>query len=155
MLRYASPLGLFGSVVSSKTNPNGGGIGMERYKKGGSSPPTLYGVSCPTTALCVAVGADGEIATTTKPTSTSPVWTTVDADGTNQLNGVSCPTTTLCVAVGGGDVVTSTNPTEGPWRVTKPTMPEAALLTVSCAPNTTRCVASGDGSARSGSIWQF
>ncbi len=82
----------------------------------------LFGVSCPSAALCVATDIKGNVVTTTNPTGPATDWHITNVDGTNPIYRVSCPTTTLCVAVDGkGNVVTSTNPTDpaSAWTVTK------------------------------------
>ena len=75
---------------------------------------TLYGVSCATASLCVAVDDAGNVVTSTDPTGGAAKWTAANVDGSNSLRDVSCPSTSLCVAVDNvGNVVTATDPTGG------------------------------------------
>jgi hypothetical protein len=127
------------NVIASSTNPTGGvgawkvvyaGEGTDEIGPSGPVGPVrqIQGVSCPTTHLCVAVTALGQIYATTNPTGPASSWnvTEVPSEGGNtHLYGVSCPTASLCVAVSGrranrGKVFTSTNPTGGPetWHPT-------------------------------------
>jgi hypothetical protein len=94
----------------------------------------LLGVSCPSQELCVAVGTDNLIASSTDPTGGVADWNVVYAgEGPSpfippsdpvisgrQVQGVSCPSTNLCVAVTDqGNIYSSTQPT-GPasaWKV--------------------------------------
>jgi hypothetical protein len=88
---------------------------------------TIRGISCPTTALCVAVTSEGYVFSTTNPTGSAAEWRVADVDGSERdthILGLSCPSTTLCVAVSGdpytkGKVLTSTDPTGGSsaWQV--------------------------------------
>jgi hypothetical protein len=116
----------------------------------------LFGISCPSTTLCVAVGGNNTIASSSTPTAPGG-WNAVYVDegvqpgspNQRQLKGVSCPSTTLCIAVGFlGKIITSTDPT-GPasgWSVAdlNPTGANIHLFGVSC-PTTTFCVAVPSG----------
>jgi hypothetical protein len=103
------------------------------------STPTgahLDSVACPTVELCVAVGANDAIRTSTRPASTVP-WsrTTLGyhyyqqqgsddyATPQDYLTSVSCPSAGLCVAApgGGNGLIVSTHPTGGPsaWHLQK------------------------------------
>jgi outer membrane protein OmpA-like peptidoglycan-associated protein len=124
----------------------------------------LWGVSCPLTTQCVAVGNDGNAGITTTGTDTSGTWSwstesPVASDATGFLGfiGVSCPSTTLCAAVGGdsaGEGVTTTGTDVSgtwSWSTESPVANDASgggsLSAVSC-PLTTLCVAVGnDGNA--------
>lgn len=126
----------------------------------------LYGVSCPSTTVCVAVGAT--VPTSANPDSDGVVVTSNDggvtwspvtyvtgplAGTTNtQLNSVSCPSATSCVAVGydetssGSDTALSLEGTfaSGSWTWTPTTFSSmSTFLTVSCLAGTTACVAVG------------
>jgi hypothetical protein len=123
----------------------------------------LLGVSCPSQELCVAVGTNNLIASSTDPTGGSSAWRFVYAgEGPSpfippsnpvisgrQIQGVSCPSTGLCVAVTDqGNIYSSTQPT-GPasaWRVTP--IEEGGgnthLEGVSC-PSASLCVAVSGG----------
>ncbi|HSC20484.1 MAG TPA: hypothetical protein VLC07_02035 [Solirubrobacterales bacterium] len=114
----------------------------------------LFGMSCPSSSLCVAVGANNTIATSTDPTGGASEWNVVhpgvgsDAIATNyrQIRSVSCPSPQLCVAVTfEGLVYTSTDPT-GPassWSIAdlSPEGPNVHLYGVSC-PAADFCAAS-------------
>jgi hypothetical protein len=62
--------------------------------------PKLYGVSCPSTSLCVAVDSRGDVVISTNPTTATPTWSAPEAIDSTSLSGISCPSTSLCVAVG-------------------------------------------------------
>ncbi|MFI5005062.1 MAG: hypothetical protein ACHQE6_08610 [Solirubrobacterales bacterium] len=102
----------------------------------------LTGVSCPSTALCVAVDAAGDALISTNPTAGAGAsWRRVEIDPGRALTGVSCASSALCVAVDGeGHASIGTDPGAGAsWSTA--TIPGAAALTgVSCA-STTLCVA--------------
>ena len=101
--------------------------------------PTVGGVSCPSSTLCVAVDSLGHVLTSTTPTSSSG-WTITQVS-TEPLNGVSCVSSTLCVAVGfGGTVLSSTNPTGGAGAWHAVTVGSTTLTAVSCA-STALCAA--------------
>jgi hypothetical protein len=131
----------------------------------------LLGVSCPSRGLCVAVGTNNLIASSTDPTGgSSSTWRVVYAgEGPSpyisesasfisgrQVQGVSCPSTGFCVAVTDqGNIYSSTQPT-GPasaWRVTP--IEEGGgnthLEGVSC-PTASLCVAVSGGRNLRGSI---
>jgi Bacterial Ig-like domain (group 3) len=91
----------------------------------------LYGVSCSSSGLCVAVDGGGNVVTSSNPTGGAVAWTVTHVDDGStacvtfsvctSLTGVSCPSSGLCVAVDvSGNVVTSSNPTGGAaaWTVT-------------------------------------
>ena len=87
----------------------------------------LLGVSCPSQGLCVAVGTNNLIASSTDPTGGSSAWHVVYAgegpwpktenwppitSRARQIQSVSCPSASLCVAVTDqGNIYSSTNPT--------------------------------------------
>ncbi|HUC03956.1 MAG TPA: RHS repeat-associated core domain-containing protein, partial [Acidimicrobiales bacterium] len=97
----------------------------------------------PSTTLCVAVDAGGNVLTSTSPTSGS--WTTANIDPYTALNSVSCPSTTLCVATDvNGDVFTTTNPTGGASAWTEHNVEgTGSFLTVACA-TTSLCLLTDD-----------
>jgi hypothetical protein len=110
------------------------------------NPDPLYGVSCPSSGLCVAVDRAGNVVTSTNPTGGESAWTVTDVDGAPldgaPLDGVSCPGTGLCVAVDwSGDVVTSTNPTGGASAWTVTAVDSSNLLSGVSCPSTSLCVA--------------
>lgn len=47
-----------------------------------ANPRAISDMSCSSDALCVAVGAGGELVRSTDPTSATPTWTTTNLDGT-------------------------------------------------------------------------
>ena len=83
---------------------------------GGPNPfAGLFGISCPSTSTCVAVGGfppvgtDPPIVTTTDGGATWTLRTSNSGSG-NYLNAVTCVSTTQCWAVGrGGSIVTTSN----------------------------------------------
>ncbi len=102
------------------------------------SPNVLYGVSCPSSALCVAVDGAGQAVTATTPVA-GP-WTVTPIEGTSSyaLNAVSCPSTSLCVTSANGNMLSSTTPTAaGAWTKTNVGTTASAI---SC-PSTSLCVA--------------
>lgn len=61
---------------------------------------SLYGVSCPSTALCATVDSAGNTLITQDPTASAPSWSAPDnIDGTTAFTSVACASTSLCVAV--------------------------------------------------------
>jgi YVTN family beta-propeller protein len=106
------------------------------------STNALDAISCPSPSLCVAVDDEGQIISTTTPSTTQP-WPQTIADPGNQLQDLSCPASNLCVAVDQlGNIVTSVDPGAGPgalWTV-KDADPGGRLHAISC-PSTTLCVA--------------
>jgi hypothetical protein len=127
---------------------------------------SLFGVSCPTTSLCVAVGSDGLIATSTNPTGGRAAWSVVHPGGTEdigpiegkgiifpgaQIRGISCPSAEFCVGASlQGRFFSSHNPAGGAaaWKITPLGGEKEAhihMTGVSC-PSTTFCVAVAYGS---------
>jgi hypothetical protein len=103
----------------------------------------LDAVSCPSTALCVAIDRAGGILWSIHPTGPAGDWHLDDVDLGNQLTGISCPSTTLCVAVDAiGDVVSSTDPTggAGEWSVASVDKNATALNTDTATPTLTRAI---------------
>jgi hypothetical protein len=98
-------------------------------------------VACAGEALCVAVGYEGSVFTSTDPAGGAGAWSVSDVNtpgsGTH-LTAVSCPSASLCVAVSGGNgaaagrVLTSSDPASESWQATQ--LPESPdLRGVSCA----------------------
>lgn len=129
----------------------------------------LLGVSCPSQSLCVAVGTNNLIASSSQPASGGG-WNVVYAgEGASpyipdnspfisgrQIQAVSCPSTQLCVAVTDqGNVYSSTQPT-GPasaWQVT-PVDDKGRnihLEGISC-PSVSLCVAVSGGRNNRGKV---
>jgi hypothetical protein len=99
-----------GQVISS-TNPLGG-VWQRGAMPGAQG--TLYGVSCPSPALCVSGNRIGNLLVSTAPTGPASAWTAVDGGGTVQITDTDCVSPSLCVAVdNNSDVLTSTDPTGG------------------------------------------
>ncbi len=134
-----------------------------RQLTGGAAETMFFGVSCPSADLCVAVGRNNTVATSTDPTGDASSWNAAFVGSGSfdtgpgggffnghQIRGVSCPTTQLCVAVAyEGLIYTTTNPTGGAsaWALTDltPTGPNTHFRGISC-PSTTFCVAvAGNG----------
>jgi hypothetical protein len=119
-----------------------GQIGGAGNELGGAEAPVL-GVSCASSALCVAVDAGGNVLTSVDPGSSESTWTRT-AVATVPLLSVSCPSVTFCVAVGrGGAVLTSTNPTgaRSAWT-TAYVDGSKSLTSVSCVSDSL-CIATG------------
>ena len=100
-----------GEILSS-TNPLGG-IWQRAQMPG--APGNLYGVACPSPALCVTGNTLGNLLVSSGPTGPAPAWKTVDGGGAVQITGADCPSASQCAAVdNNGDVLTSTDPAGGP-----------------------------------------
>lgn|GEM_PF-6209509 len=107
-----------------------------------SGPPAVNSISCPSTALCVAVGY-GEVVTSTDPAGGISKWTAVPVDALHPLTAVSCPTTSFCEAVDSqGNSVSSTDPTGGSskWTVHTAVDTNQLVQSLSC-PSSSLCVA--------------
>jgi hypothetical protein len=124
---------------------------------GEAADVTLFGISCPSAQICVAVGGNNTIASSTDPAGGASKWKVVyageGAESTaanyRQVRGVSCPSPQLCVAVTfEGQIYTSTDPTGGAagWSVADldPDGPNTHLYGVSC-PTIDFCTASAGG----------
>lgn len=126
----------------------------------GSAPATcreprgsIVGISCPNDRLCVAVGYEGSVFTSTDPSGGADAWHVSDVNeagaGATHLTGVSCPSPALCVAVSGGygesagRILTATDPAAGDWQATE-LGGSPDLRSVSCA-SPTLCVAVAKG----------
>jgi hypothetical protein len=127
---------------------------------------SLFGVSCPSATLCVAVGSRGTIVTSRKPEAGAGAWraeavapgdyvgadrASPDRNSPGVLEAVSCPSEAMCGAITYvGDFYASGNPADGAstWRATDldPPGSYALLQGVSC-PDPTLCVAVSSGSA--------
>jgi photosystem II stability/assembly factor-like uncharacterized protein len=109
-------------------------------------------VSCASEDLCVAVGYEGSVFTSTDPTGGARSWSVSDVNESGSaahLTAVSCPSTSLCVAVSGGygaaagRIFTSGDPASGVWHVAE-LGGSPDLRGVSCA-TPTLCVAVAKG----------
>jgi hypothetical protein len=141
-----------GEILTS-TNPLGG-VWQKVQVPG--SPGNLYGVSCPSPALCVTGNVLGNLLVSTDPTGPATAWPVTHGGGSVQLTDADCPTATRCIAVdNNADVLTSTDPTGGPgeWTFTNlipytevaETFASNAMWGVSC-PSVAFCaIAAGDG----------
>jgi hypothetical protein len=106
----------------------------------------FYGISCPSTSLCVTADDHGNIATSTNPTAAG-TWSLANIESLELTmvgssdGGVSCASTSLCVVAARGEIVASTTPTGGTaaWTIA---VPGYEPDTVSCA-SSTLCVAGG------------
>ncbi|HEV7483317.1 MAG TPA: hypothetical protein VGO13_09485 [Solirubrobacterales bacterium] len=99
----------------------------------------LYGVSCPTASLCVAVSGrrqnKGKVFTSTDPTGGAEAWVETDLGEAFDFRAVSCSSPNLCIAAGAdGELVGSTDPTGGPpaWRSLGAPGGTGAIQTVAC-----------------------
>ncbi|HEX3609474.1 MAG TPA: hypothetical protein VHU14_07405 [Solirubrobacterales bacterium] len=109
---------------------------------------TLFGMSCQPSGLCVGVGQQGVVVTSTAPTGGAGAWAIshvgLAENLRGNLRGVSCPSPSLCVAVDySGGVYTTTEPAAGggAWKATR--IPKAkSLFGVSCT-SPTQCVVVG------------
>ncbi len=116
-------------------------------------------VSCVAgTTFCATFDDSGDILTTNSPANAIDApgargsWSvsTVDTPPPTSFvfgGGVSCPSRSLCVAVDeSGNILTSTNPTAGAgaqWQTASDVHGNGDLVSVSCAPSSTFCVAVG------------
>jgi len=122
----------------------------------------LYGVSCPSSSLCVVVGGNSTVAVSENPTGGAAAWSvfrpggSLDAPdppgggdvvyGGDQIRGVSCPTVGLCVAASfDGAIYSSSNPAGGrsAWNVvelSEEREPRIHMGGISC-PSPSLCVA--------------
>lgn len=121
----------------------------------------LRGVSCPSDSLCVAVGTNSTVASSTDPAGRASAWKAVHPEGYfgtsstqtmqsgapiryagNAIRGVSCPSTGLCVAAGPqGNVLVSTDPTGdvSAWSIVELGLEATRMTGISC-PSPTLCV---------------
>lgn len=147
---------------------------------GGSSSErsVLYGVSCPSDSLCVAVGAFATVAFSQTPTGGVDRWHVVNPtyeepkqscleegqsvaeckEPRGTIDAISCADESLCVAVGyEGSVFASTDPTggAGAWSVSDVNEAgSAAHLTAVSCPSASFCVAvSGGNGAAAGQVF--
>ncbi len=130
-----------GSGIAASTNPTGGAAAWSYGSVAGNHD--LFGVSCPSTALCVASDFNGgNMLSSTDPAGGASTWMSAAVDPTGRnISDVSCPSTTLCLADdASGNILTSTNPTGGvgAWTVTN--ISGGFLTGLSC-PSASLCVA--------------
>ena len=120
---------------------------------------SFYGISCPTTSLCVAVGGNGTVAASANPTGGAAAWNvghslgSVDdlpfgggTYGGGQIRGVSCLPSGFCAAASfEGSVYSSANPLGGAstWKAVplgEEKEPRVHMGGISC-PSPSLCVA--------------
>lgn len=80
---------------------------------------TISGISCPTSALCVAVDWEGNSFTSSSPTTSSWRSATVAPSDQGDRAYISCPSATMCAGVN-AEGYGSFNPTSGVWTGVKP-----------------------------------
>jgi hypothetical protein len=124
-----------------------------QHLSAGESQGNIYDISCPSTSLCVAVGGNNVIASSTNPAAGSSAWKLVYPEGYTEtgrgggiiesaIRAVSCPSKVLCVAAGRvGHILTSTDPTgnASSWTLTNLGAQANQILGLSC-PTTELCV---------------
>jgi hypothetical protein len=133
---------------------------------------SLYGIACPTSTRCVAVGSAGSPHTgvsTLAETWNGTAWTlrsTPNVTGAifDQLSDVACPTTSHCVAAGytidsagnGSPLIEVWNGTT--WNIQPAPIPaggvDAGLTGVAC-PSVKMCVAVGNDGNKAGALLSF
>ncbi len=107
-----------GPIVLSSVSPTGNEATWKRVLPlfETKTVGNLFGVSCPSTSFCVAVGEvglGGGLLTSNNPTGNASAWSGAHIDE-DSLLGVSCASTSLCVTYNGsGTVFTSTEPSGG------------------------------------------
>ncbi len=131
-----------GDVLTSH-DPGAGASGWHAAALEPTSPSfflsaPISALSCPTSSLCVAGDAAGNIVTSTDPTAGASAWRTFRVDlkpGLAGITSVSCSSATFCAAVdGAGNVMTSKRPTGGAsaWKLGN-IDGSSRLFRVSCA----------------------
>lgn len=144
-------------VAAVGVTPAAGATWTGRHVPGPTERLPLFGISCPTSSLCVAVGGGNTVASSPRPTGPTADWKVVYpgagaipyAPNQRQIRGVDCPSPQLCVAVSfEGLIYTTTNPTgdAGAWTVTDldGPGPNTHLYGVDC-PSPSFCAASAGG----------
>ena len=113
---------------------------------------SLYGVACPTSSACLAVGYGGTILASTDGGVT---WTG-RSSGTGQwLVGITCLTSSTCLAVGYGGTILASTDSGATWS-SRTSGTQAGLLDITCSGNS--CLTVGDAgtilaSTDSGATW--
>ena len=126
----------------------------------GPTKALLFGVSCPSASLCVAVGSNSSILSSTNPAGGASAWSAFHPEGYfeapgqsgvfysgNQIKAVSCPSAGLCVAAGPqGHFLSSTDPAGGisAWKLVDRGLEATRVNGISC-PTPSLCVAVGQG----------
>jgi hypothetical protein len=140
-------------VALVSTDPAAGASARWVLASTSSGEISMYGVSCPSTRLCVAVDP-GDIYTTVDPTEgASASWSTQLVPDDTNVDAVSCPSLALCMLVGergpSAAVLTSTNPTKparARWKVTAVKADGTNFNAVSCGA-VNFCAAAGSRAA--------
>jgi hypothetical protein len=143
-----------GAVVTSK-NPTGGKTAWKKIQMSGTN--YVYGVSCASSSLCVAVNgeaaandapaglippASGSLVSSSNPTGPAAAWVSANVAGVSNVHGISCPSVSFCVAVDvAGNVIISSKPTGGKAAWTVSNVDGANSLTGVSCPNISFCVA--------------
>jgi hypothetical protein len=110
----------------------------------------IYGISCASTTLCVAIDQNGQVVTSTDPTGSTGAWVVTKGIGSgDDIDAVSCASASLCVATNDhGEALVSTDPTggAGAWSVAEVDPAGTyGIRSVSC-PSSGFCAAvDGDG----------
>jgi hypothetical protein len=144
-----------GQVVTS-VKPTGGAaawskpVRVDSTTSAGGGPAGLWGISCPTVTLCVAVDGNdpASVVTSTNPAGGARAWRVSALSGA--LTSVSCSSATDCV-VAGTQHWYSTNPDggAGAWHATGPQVGGGTLSAIDC-PAATLCLGVGFGNTSSG-----
>jgi hypothetical protein len=130
---------------------------------GAYTADSLLAVDCPTTSLCVATDAVGDVVTSTDPAGGPTAWTVSHIDNNAsyecakegacdppEIWAISCASATSCVALDDdGGVLSSSDPVGGPgaWRGGNDGgggLPPSESLAVLACPSTSLCVAAQD-----------
>ncbi|HMC49480.1 MAG TPA: hypothetical protein VKH20_02460 [Solirubrobacterales bacterium] len=141
-----------GEVLSS-TNPLAGAWQQVQLP---GIPGNLFGISCPSPALCVSGNVLGSLIVSTDPTGPASAWPASRGGGSVQLTAATCPSLSRCVAVdNNADVLTSTDPAGGsgawtftnliPYTQIEGTRASNAMWGVSCPSISFCAIAAGDG----------
>ena len=128
-----------GSILSTST-PTAGGWVSTSLPAG--TLPTV--IDCTLTLSCAVGTDDGQVLSSTDPSSASSLWTTTAVGAGDWISSLSCPTPTFCAAgTGQGEVLTSPSAfADSPiWRIQVAAgTPLVEPVVVSC-PKSTLCVA--------------
>jgi hypothetical protein len=109
--------------------------------------PYVWGISCSSNSLCVAVGSKGRVVTSTNPTAATPTWIGASINGSEGggfLSAVSCASTTLCVAIDlNSRPLISTDPAAATptWSAPAYIGEELGIIESISCPSTSLCVA--------------
>ena len=138
-LRVHGSAALLAGVLGAGVLSSGPALATGRLT---SPDPLLWDISCPSTALCVAIDDKGHAVISTDPTTATPTWSDSETGLQNPI-AISCSSTALCVAVdSNGHVAISTNPTAATptWSTAPIGAPHSFTNGISC-PLTSLCVA--------------